>query len=216
MLYIGSKTRKQEQKNSKTVPLSRCEEILVFRVNKSSNKDRHAELRRYFISELSRSGYSVKELKNEIPNRSADHWFRSSSDFRIPTEENYKRLQEITRCFNRPYLEIREQFDNERDSFCTYNPEGDNCNVLFYDTPNSRDREHPTQKPTDLLERLIRTYCPEGGTVLDSCMGSGSTGCACIRTGRRFIGIEKDDRFFNIAKRRIVNMEQFAQVEIDL
>lgn len=209
------KNTKTRAKSSKVVPLSRCEEILVFRVNKSSNKDLHAALRRYFTSELSRSGYSVKELENEIPNRSAHHWFRFSSDFRIPTEENYKRLQEITRCFDRPYQEIRESFDKERNSFCFYNPEGDNCNVLFYDTPNSKDREHPTQKPVDLLERLIRTYCPERGTVLDSCMGSGSTGCACIRTGRRFIGIEKDDRFFNIAQRRIANAEQFAQVEIE-
>jgi site-specific DNA-methyltransferase (adenine-specific) len=62
---------------------------------------------------------------------------------------------------------------------------------------------HPTQKPVDLLEYLIRTYTNEGELVLDNCMGSGSTGVGCINTDRRFIGIELDEGYFNIAKERI-------------
>lgn len=62
---------------------------------------------------------------------------------------------------------------------------------------------HPTQKPVTLLEYLIKTYTDAGETVLDNCMGSGSTGVACINTGRKFIGIELDERYFNIAKERI-------------
>jgi site-specific DNA-methyltransferase (adenine-specific) len=62
---------------------------------------------------------------------------------------------------------------------------------------------HPTQKPVDLLEYLIRTYTNEGETVLDFTMGSGSTGVACVNTGRKFVGIELDDDYFNIAKKRI-------------
>lgn len=62
---------------------------------------------------------------------------------------------------------------------------------------------HPTQKPVDLLEYLIKTYTNEGETVLDNCMGSGSTGEACINTNRRFIGIEKDKKYFEIARNRI-------------
>ena len=62
---------------------------------------------------------------------------------------------------------------------------------------------HPTQKPVALLEYLIKTYTLEGETVLDNCMGSGSTGVACINTKRNFIGIEKDDKYFEIAKKRI-------------
>jgi len=62
---------------------------------------------------------------------------------------------------------------------------------------------HPTQKPVALLEYLIKTYTIEGETVLDNCMGSGSTGIACINTNRNFIGIEKDDKYFEIAKKRI-------------
>ena len=74
-------------------------------------------------------------------------------------------------------------------------------NILEFkrDLPNV----HPTQKPVALLEYLIKTYTIEGETVLDNCMGSGSTGIACINTNRNFIGIEKDDKYFEIAKKRI-------------
>jgi site-specific DNA-methyltransferase (adenine-specific) len=68
---------------------------------------------------------------------------------------------------------------------------------------SNRNRFHPTQKPVDLLEYLIKTYTNEGETVLDNCMGSGSTGVACVNTGRQFIGIEKDKNYFNIAEGRI-------------
>lgn len=63
--------------------------------------------------------------------------------------------------------------------------------------------DHPTQKPVPLLEYLIRTYTNEGETVLDNCMGSGSTGVACVNTGRDFIGIELDETYFKIAEQRI-------------
>lgn len=67
---------------------------------------------------------------------------------------------------------------------------------------NSKHRLYPTQKPVSLLEYLIRTYTNEGETVLDNCMGSGSTGIACLHTNRNFIGIELDEKYFNIAKER--------------
>lgn len=62
---------------------------------------------------------------------------------------------------------------------------------------------HPTQKPVTLLEYLIRTYTNEGDTVLDNTMGSGSTGVACVRTLRKFIGIELSDEYFGVAVSRI-------------
>ena len=62
---------------------------------------------------------------------------------------------------------------------------------------------HPTQKPVELLEYLIKTYSNENETVLDFTMGSGSTGVACLNTGRKFIGVELDDNYFEIAKNRI-------------
>jgi len=64
-------------------------------------------------------------------------------------------------------------------------------------------KEHPTQKPVALYEYLIRTYTNEGDTVMDFCMGSGTTGKACVNTGRNFIGIEKDAGYFEVAQREI-------------
>lgn len=66
-----------------------------------------------------------------------------------------------------------------------------------------KNKFHPTQKPVALLEYLIKTYTLEGETVLDNCMGSGSTGVACVNTNRDFIGIELDKKYFEIAQDRI-------------
>jgi DNA modification methylase len=71
-----------------------------------------------------------------------------------------------------------------------------------------KGRLHPTQKPVELCEYLIKTYTNEGETVLDNCMGSGSTGVACINTGRNFIGIELDKGYFNIAQKRIAEAQR--------
>ena len=68
---------------------------------------------------------------------------------------------------------------------------------------SGRNRLHPTQKPVALLEYLVKTYTNPGDTVLDNCMGSGSTGVACIRTGRHFVGIEKDPQYFQVARERL-------------
>ena len=69
--------------------------------------------------------------------------------------------------------------------------------------PSEGKTVHPTQKPVDLLEYLIKTYSNDGEVVLDNCMGSGSTGVACKHTNRKFIGIEIEEKYFNIAKKRI-------------
>lgn len=75
--------------------------------------------------------------------------------------------------------------------------------ILRFNNANNAKKKHPTEKPVDLCEYLIKTYTNEGDLVLDNCMGSGSTGVAAINTGRNFIGIEKDKNFFEIAKNRI-------------
>ena len=74
-------------------------------------------------------------------------------------------------------------------------------NILKY--KKDYDGHHPTQKPVLLLEDLIKTFSNEGNTVIDLTMGSGSTGVACKNTNRNFIGIEMDDKYFEIAKERI-------------
>lgn len=78
-------------------------------------------------------------------------------------------------------------------------------NIIYASNANHKNQLHPTQKPVELLEYLIKTYTNEGETVLDNCMGSGSTGVACKNLNRKFIGIELDDKYFKIAKERIEN-----------
>ena len=75
--------------------------------------------------------------------------------------------------------------------------------VLKGSSDKQKLKLHSTQKPLWLIEYFIRTYTLEGETVLDNCMGSGTTGVACINTNRNFIGIEKEEKYFNIAKERI-------------
>lgn len=72
---------------------------------------------------------------------------------------------------------------------------------------NQLRRLHPTQKPVALFEYLIKTYTIEGELVLDNCIGSGTTAIACINTNRKYIGIEKDDKYIEVAKKRIVDHE---------
>jgi site-specific DNA-methyltransferase (adenine-specific) len=92
---------------------------------------------------------------------------------------------------------------------------GDSFNDSYYPTSivevsnaNQRNKQHPTQKPVALMEYLIKTYTNEGEMVLDFTMGSGTTGVACNNINRKFIGIEMDEQYFEIAKQRILESQQ--------
>lgn len=87
--------------------------------------------------------------------------------------------------------------------------------VQVFSSDKQKQALHPTQKPVSLCEWLIRTYTNAGDLVLDNCMGSGTTGVACINTGRKFIGIEKDARYFEVAKNRLAE-EAVAIKQTDL
>ncbi len=93
-------------------------------------------------------------------------------------------------------------------------------NIIKYSKYNAEcnqvNRIHPTQKPVALMEYLIKTYTNEDEIVLDFTMGSGSTGVACINTGRSFIGIEKDDTYFDISVDRIKKHIEDNNLEVDL
>jgi len=86
--------------------------------------------------------------------------------------------------------------------------------ILKFSNANQIGKQHPTQKPVDLLEYLIKTYTNEGETVLDFAMGSGSTGVACKHLNREFIGIEKDEKYFKIAKERINCSDNIYQEQL--
>jgi site-specific DNA-methyltransferase (adenine-specific) len=84
-------------------------------------------------------------------------------------------------------------------------------NIIEISNADQKGKQHPTAKPVALLEYLIKTYTLENETVLDNCMGSGSTGVACVNTNRNFIGIEKDPEYFKIAEKRIKEAQENYQ-----
>ena len=88
----------------------------------------------------------------------------------------------------------------------SFNNEYYPTDIIEISNAANKGKVHPTQKPVALLEYLIKTYTNEGETVLDNTMGSGSTGVACKNLNRSFIGIEMDDKYFEIAKNRIQNV----------
>ncbi len=95
-----------------------------------------------------------------------------------------------------------KEYDSDRYNINTKNP----SSIIFFNSvrPKAKDKlPHPTQKPVSLMEYLILTYTNEGDIVLDNTMGSGTTGVACKNLNRSFIGIEKDEKYFNMAKKRI-------------
>lgn len=110
------------------------------------------------------------------------------------------RAKQYGKYYEYVYEETGQRFPTDVIKFSSWN------GALFGNTQNAT--KHPTQKPVDLLEYLIKTYTNENETVLDNCMGSGSTGVACVNTSRNFIGIELDEDYFNIAKERITDAQK--------
>lgn len=169
-------------------------------------------LRKYFLEELLKTGLTVPQINKKIGTKSmANHYFTNGMQFAIPSKKHYEELQK-TGFFKREYADIKAEFDsfqkkllNEKNikypSVFNLNGEKSKSNVFEY--KKDRNGYHPTQKPVALLEDLIQTYSNKGDTVLDFTMGSGSTGVACVNTGRNFIGIELDEQYFNIAQERI-------------
>lgn len=116
-----------------------------------------------------------------------------------------KRAGKGKACYNYEHYCSTSNHINLKKVKKKYNPDYvQPSDVLEFDVvPNRKGKVHPTQKPVALLEYLIKTYTNENETVLDNCMGSGSTGVACKNLNRNFIGIELDKNYFKVAKQRI-------------
>lgn len=178
------------------------EDICLFRKDCNDYNGKHP-LRDYFLAEKEKSGLQNKDFAVILGNGMASHYFTTKIQFACPTEENYKKLQK-TGFFTLPFEEIKRIDEEYKNRFpSVFNRRGANSKSNVFEYAKDNDGYHPTQKPVALLEDLIQTYSNEGNTVLDFTMGSGSTGVACVNTGRKFIGIELDNGYFDIAKERI-------------
>lgn len=187
-------------------PVSMFEDICVF--SKAFDTFHNHPLKPWFDSELEAAGMSRADAVR-VWGSSASHYFTDSRQFMIPSREKHAKMVADTGRFVEDYEYLKSVSVAYRAELRTrwpkvFNlPEGAKfkSNVLQY--KKDRDGFHPTQKPVALIADLVRTYTNAGDTVLDFTMGSGSTGVACVREGRNFIGIERDEGYFKIAQDRI-------------
>lgn len=205
---------------AKKAPVSFYEDILVFsKAHPKHDFDGVHPLRDYFADVLRFINVPKREILSTIGQR-ADHTFRvNSSQFSLCTEEtysdiarvyeleawegfrDYESLSEENASFREELL--REMSEESPSIFNLWEGGKYKSNILRY--KKDYDGFHPTQKPVLLLEDLIKTYSNEGNLVVDLTMGSGSTGVAAANTGRKFIGIEQDDNYFETARKRIAD-----------
>lgn len=188
---------------SKKAPVSYFEDISIF--FKKYDVDLKNPLRNYAKNVMDFIGLRLKQINSQLGHRRAEHFFYwNTTQFKLPTRNTYN---ELINTFNInkmngyiPYEELIT-LNNKYSKVFNLNGKNKKSNILEY--KKDYGRLHPTQKPVDLLIDLINTFSNENDIVLDFTMGSGSTGEACLKTNRNFIGIERDDNYFNIAKNRI-------------
>ncbi|EBK3087193.1 site-specific DNA-methyltransferase [Salmonella enterica] len=206
--------------NVNRAPVSYFEDVLVFsKVERYDPKFDHP-LREYSRRVQAFTRVTVAQVARTLGHRRGEHFLSCDAvQFSLPTRSAYEQLTAAYGLNAMPgflaHDEMKAIHNNWQKSrqlkprvFNLPPGKRHKSNILKY----ARDREkyHPTQKPVALLEDLTQTWSNPGDTVLDFTMGSGSTGVACINTGRRFIGIEKEQRYFDIATARIEKSGQVA------
>lgn len=189
--------------NSKKAPVHYVEDLSVFRKQYDTNIVN--PLRKYAQKILTYTHETPKSIEREFKSRCFEHFFRiKSKEFSLPTPVNYQKLTEHYHLNDmNGYLTYTEMKNIHQNFLPIFNLNDQKImpDMLQFHKPTKRF--HPTQKPIDLLKYLINTYTNEEMTVLDNTMGSGSTGVAAKLLNRNFIGIELDQKYFQIAKQRI-------------
>jgi len=198
--------------------VSYYEDVLVF--SKTHNLNEENEIRDYLIEERDKTkklGYTDRQLRTmcgvSLKGGGLLCHYWGHEQWAMPTENHYNTLK-LTGCFDREFSEIKEKNDRLKlKSLSVFNLwEGNKykSNILKY--KKDYNGYHPTQKPVLLLEDLIKTFSNENDLVVDFTMGSGSTGVACMNTNRNFIGIEKDEKYYNITVKRIKDYKSQQQL----
>lgn len=167
-------------------------------------------LKDWYKAEMRRLNLTAKDIGRkytEVTGRKPymlRHYF-CDSQFEIPTREIWDSVY-VPLGFRKGHEALRDEYEALRPYHAA---DKDHCNVWRVNSvANGADRLHVCQKPVSMLERIVRVSSRPGEVVLDCFMGSGSTGVACVNTGRSFIGIEKDAHYFEIARKRIEDAER--------
>jgi adenine-specific DNA-methyltransferase len=158
-------------------------------------------LRRYLSDEWKRAGLKNKDanIACNTASMAARHFF-SDSQWCMPTESHYRSLQKYANRTGGEYL--RREYESLRRPF-SVNKDVPYTDVWEFSTVKASPDKHPCEKPVELMSHIIKSSTRENALVLDCFMGSGTTGVACKLLNRRFLGIEKDAGYIEIAKQRI-------------
>jgi DNA modification methylase len=166
-------------------------------------------LKRYFKGEKQRvEGDLGIRLKDRIKWTTHFHWFAQGRSWGMCTEERYEELRnEFPGYFLRNYSDLRIEYELHRSEYesqrFTFNASDGVKNVWSYSFREDKKTKHPTQKPTRLIEDIIKYSSNEGDIVLDCFMGSGTTAVAAARLNRNFIGFERESEYVRIANQRL-------------
>jgi site-specific DNA-methyltransferase (adenine-specific) len=192
------------------------EDILVF--SKNHDQEGLHPLREYAVKIKEYTNYSRLKFTKALGHGGHQHFMegnKESSQFHLCTEKTYNEIIEVFEIDKMEgfieYSELKKIDSRFNSTFNLWEGKKYKSNILKY--KKDYNGYHPTQKPILLLEDLIKTFSNENNLVVDLTMGSGSTGIACINTNRRFIGIEKDDKYFEIAEQRFKNHISQQRIE---
>ena len=204
MMWLKDQPAFSMYKGCKKRPMGYFEDVCVF-FKRHDNLKLHP-LRDYSKEVMSFIGLNLKGINKSLGHRRAEHFFYvESTQFELCTEKTYNELISVFGIDRmkgfKPFKELEEINQQFNRVFNLHDGKKYKSNILEY--KKDYNGYHPTQKPVALLEDLIKTYSNEVDTVLDFTMGSGSTGVAAKNTNRKFIGIELDQNYFEIAKKRI-------------
>jgi len=158
-------------------------------------------------------GFKTQEEFNDYINHVSEtasvvsrHYF-PDSQWVFPTEDIYKKLQ-TTGYFQRRYEELRREYEELRREYEElrryFKSDNNFTDVWTFNIMGSKESvDHPTQKPLNLIKRIVKTSSKEGMLILDCCMGSGTTAVACQQLGRNFIGFEIEPKYIQLAEERL-------------
>ncbi len=199
---------------AKVAPVSYFEDILVF--SKKYDIRNKNPLRNYAKDVMVYIGKGLKKINLELGHRKAEHFFYlESTQFKLCTKEIYIELEEK---YNLKGMEGYKEFQILKEinkkyeqTFNLLNGELKKSNVFSY--KKDYGGLHPTQKPVALCKDLVKTYSNEGNLVLDFTCGSGSTLVACKESNRNFIGIELEEKYVKVAKKRLSQNTLTSQIQ---
>jgi site-specific DNA-methyltransferase (adenine-specific) len=173
-------------------------------------------LREYFRKFQEDLGLGIKQINEILGHRKAEHAFYwNSTQWDLPTSETYAELCQLPQrngFLRREYEDLRREYEDLRRPF---NADSKTWDVIEWPIIGGNDNtDHPTTKPLGLMKRIVSVITDVNQSIVDCCMGSGTTGVACVQTGRRFIGIEIDPGYFQIAVKRIKQAQLQIRMEL--